>query len=341
MKLLSVWLFVFVIIAPVPGILFSSSRPKEQKMVPPGDTQKAPQSVRKNVVVLTDLDDPLITPIIDFINTSTGLSISLLKEKPLSDSQYDLYMGVCTPEQIPVISAYRSTVWEKTDSFSRQQGVFIWALWHSSVAINTLFFEDRDRVVSRLLTDYTGKLTTINPLNDSLMLLVFFTLTEVYGNEIIEELCSVVPIYQEDRNSLAFSIESGQYPIALGIDGYFRKSMSEGYPLELSYAPFGGDKYPETTVRGENIAFIPEYARNMKGAEYVIDFLGSEIFQGHLEGTCFTPVQHGRADLEDSARSAGNVIPVKCSATGFEKFKKLWLETAYPEGVINLISQPK
>lgn len=330
---------MFMFTVPVPGILFSSSRPKEKEIVPSEEIQKAPSSVRKKVAVLTDLDDQLIIPITSFINTNTGLSITLLKEKPLSDSQYDLYMGMCTPEQIPVISAYRSPVWDKIESFSHHQGVFTWATWHSSVAINTLFFEDREIPVSRLLEDYTGKLTTINPLNDSLMLLVFFTLNEIYGSEIIEDICSVVPIYQENRDSLVFSIESGQYPITLGIDGYSRKSISEGYPLELSYASFGGEKYPRTTVRGENIAFIPKQTRNMKGAEFIIDFLGSETFQDHLENTCFTPVLHPQAERENSTPSAGSVIPAKCSSSGFDEFKKLWVEIAYPEGTINLISQ--
>jgi hypothetical protein len=341
MKFFNLCFLVCVITVPASGIVLAGSRPKEQESAPPEDTQKALPSVRKNVAVLTDLDDPLIAPIIDFIDTVTGLSLSLPKEKHLPDGQYDLYMGACTPEHIPAISDYRSPVWEKTDSSFHRQGVFVWAQWHSSVAINTLFFDDREIVVSRLLTEYTGKLTTLNPIHDSLMLLVFYTLAEIYGNEIIEELCGVVPIFQEERNSLAFSIESGQYPIALGIDGYFRKSISEGYPLELSYAPFGEDKYPRTTVRGENIAFIPDHARNMQGAKHVIDFLGDEIFQRHLEGTCFTPVLHRGEEREDSARSTGNVIPAKCSAPGLEEFKKLWLETAYPEGVKNLIPQPE
>jgi hypothetical protein len=332
---MKVWLFFFLFLLYVPGILFPSSRPEEQEEAQSPEIQKAPPAVRKNVIVLSDLDVPLINPVIDFINASTGLSLNLSKENHDSSPQYDLYMGMCMPEQLSDIADYRSPAWEKVAASFSRQGVFTWAQWQSSIAINTLFFEDRDIALSRLLENYTGKLTTINPLQDILMLRVFFTLYEVYGVEIIEDICSVVPVFKTERESLVFSIESGQYPIALGVDGYFRQSVSEGYPLEISTASFGGDKYPRTTVRGEGIAFIPEQTRNMEGAKYVIDFLGSDLFQDHLKDTLFTPVLH--AGREDSPRDPESVIQAMCSSTGLEEFKKLWLAIAYPEGTEELI----
>jgi len=331
---MKVWLFVIVLLLHAPAILFSSSRPEEPKEAP-SDVEKAPSSVRKNVVVLTDLDVLHINPVIDFINENTGLSLNLSKEKNGSNTQYDLYLGTCMPEQFPDISDYRSPSLGKAAVSLHRKGVFTWAWWHSSVVVNSLFFEDRDIALSRLLEDYTGKLTTINPFQDSLMFRVFYTLYEAYGAEIIEDICSVVPVFKTDRDSLVFSIESGQYPIALGVDGYFRKSVSKGYPLEIFDTSFGGDKYPLTTVRGENIAFIPEQTRNMEGAKYVIDFLGSDLFQNHLEDTLFTPVMH--TGKEDSPLDPGNTIQAKCGSTNFEEFKKLWLTIAYPEGTEELI----
>ncbi len=335
LAVMKVWLFLIVLLLHAPAILFSSSRPEEQQEAPSADIEKAPPSVRKNVVVLTDLDVPLINPIIDFINKSTGLSLNLSKEKNNSNTRYDLYMGTCLPEQPYDISDYRSPAWGKTAASFSRQGVFTWARWQSSVVVNSFFFEDRDIALSRLLEDYTGNLTTINPFQDSLMFRVFFTLYEAYGAEIIEDICSVVPVFKTDRDSLVFSIESGQYPIVLGVDGYFRKSISKGYPLEIFTTSFGGDKYPLTTVRGENIAFIPAQTLNMEGAKYVIDFLGSDLFQNHLEDTLFTPVLH--AEREDSTIAPEGVIQVKCGSTGFEEFRKLWVSIAYPEGTKELI----
>jgi ABC-type Fe3+ transport system substrate-binding protein len=320
--------------------LYCSSK-KDDSDVKPEQFYKAPSHIKKTVYIFTDFDSYIILPLLQFINEQTGLSCSLTtqKKKTSTADNFDLYIGTCMTFDQKDIAEYSSKAWSRLDTTLHKNGVFIWSAWYSCVAYNSLLKETMDLYTSNDLSELIGEITTIFPVNDNFLLIIFYTLYQTYGEEIIEDLNNAIPLYRKNAEELIFTVESGQYPVVLGIDGYFRSSISKGYPLRLLYSSFAEDKYPVTTVSGNNIAFISSKADNRDGAEYIIDFLGSTLFQSYLAENNFTPVMSITVeDMETEIEEIkpDKVIPAMCDRHGFEEFKKTWTQIAYPEGIEGL-----
>jgi len=332
---------------------FSCSSYKGDTMVPEEPLYKAPSQIKKTIEVFSNFDRDMIIPVIQFINSSTGLSCSLTAKSEgikVLKGKYDLFIGTCFQDDPVNIVNYSSGTWSKIGSSFYKDGVFIWSKWHSCLAVNSIFTEELNIEVPNTLPVEAahelplliGKITTVNPVNDPLLLSVFSTLYRTYGKDILIDINNMVPLYRSSREELIFAVESGQYPAVLGIDGYFQNSISKGYPISIVYSSFSKEKYPVTTVSGNNIVFIPADANNREGAKYIIDFMASSIFQSFLLNSYFMPIlktspQTGNQDL--STDEPEKVLPLECDKSGLEELKQVWEELAFPKGTKKILNQ--
>ena len=245
----------------------------------------------------------------------------------LTQFTYDLFFGTCVEVDYTRIYDYISTSWKDVDQSYHKNGVYTWSIWKSCIAYNTLFSKEFALEAPNALETIIGKLSAIDPLKDQLLFFVFYTLYQTYGEQILVDIDNAIPQYRESKEELIFTIESGQYPVVIGIDGYFRDPLSRGYPIKILYSSFNEEKYPVTTVTGNNIIYIPENTTNRKGAEFVIDFMATEIFQSYLVHTYFTPIL-GNAlandTLERFRKKSDNAMNLSCDEKGFDEFKQRW-----------------
>jgi hypothetical protein len=333
-------LVALLVLALPSHFLFPSKKDDQQ---PSEETvHRAASSIRKNINVLSNLGETTITPILDFINTQTGLACGLRNIKygeVTADLQYDLFIGFCFDIKGEKIFNYESSGWKERKISHVHEGVFTWSKWHSCLALNNLFLNEQSMDEIESFEMLTGKITALNPEKDPLIQAVFFTLYKKYGRDFLIEINDAVPLYRESKEELIFAVESGQYSGTFGIDGYFRKSIAGGYPISIYYRSFNKGKYPAITVSGENIAFIPEKSMNREGAAFVIDFMSSEIFQSFIEESAFTPVTVDNLQVGDHfSRLPEEVIPVECDPEGLEDFIDAWKQIAFPEATVDLIS---
>jgi len=295
-------------------------------------TPKVPSSIKKRVEVLSNMNQEIISPLLDFIDTQTGLQYRLSIQENFffaSERHYDLFIGTCPQVESIKISRYKSKALSSLDPALYANGVLVWSRWYSCIAVNRLFSEEIDFEQKKL----KGKITSVKLENDRFMWLVLYTLYRKYGKAILEDINALIPLYKESRQELIFTIESGGYPSVLGIDGYFKKSIEKGYPIDIFYSSFSPEKYPSITVAGENVAFIPEGAENTEGAGYVLDYLTGSAFQSFLLQTPFWPVLH--SDKEEPK----DVIPIECDMKENEAFETLWREIAFPEIIQEIVEE--
>jgi len=287
------------------------------------ETYTIPHSISPHVAVLSDFDETAIVPILTLINEYTGLECELVPySEEDSNEDFDVFIGCCTDYPVQNILPYTSSSNSRAHS---QRGVYKWSLWRSCLVVNTVLHKPTDDGFSLY-----GKITALNPMNDRLTAASMYTLYRQYGREILFALNDLIPLYAQTGTDLIFAVESGKYEGAFAIDGYFKSSIEEGYPVSFNYHALNSERYPVTAVQGENIAFIPENAPNRHGAEHIIDFMASEPFQSFLKRSSFHPYS-GNADAE--ALSMEDYLPVILDKNWFEQFKAVWEEIVFPEGI--------
>jgi hypothetical protein len=311
----------------------------KKRATAPADQEsfRAPPDVRKTVLVSSNFERGIIASVLRLIDSRTGLECRLAEQEAgtsLPHGGYDLFLGTCSEADRREVKRYSSRELKKLDPSLFSDGVLVWGAWYSCLAINGLFSPDVSPAPEKL----RGKLAVVNPLNDRLMWLILYTLYGRYGRSVLEDLNSLVPTYRDSRADLVFSVESGGYPAVLGVDGYFFESIRNGYPIELVYSGFLGEKYPVTTVVGRNIAWVSQDAENPDGAGFIMDFLASPAFRSLLSETFFHPPVPGEeaAGSGTSRAPAGrpdlaSALPVRCDTADAAAFDELWNQIAFPE----------
>ena len=316
--------------------IYSSSKKEETEPQKEDQSYRAPSNIKRRVNVLSNLEESSVLPVLEFINSQTGLSCRLIQwtdDFSHQEGEFDLFLGICSGVIRENIYNYSSNTLNSIDPTLYRDGVLTWSKWYSCIALNTLFAEEF--VLD--LKELTGKITMVKPENDPLLFIVLYTLYRKYGRPILEDINGIIPLYRNSREELVFTIESGQYPAVLGIDGYFRESIEKGYPIRILYSSISELKYQVTTVSGDNIAFIPESAENRHGAEYILDFLTSSAFQSFLEKTHFTPVL--LTTVASTQEPPANVLPADCDLSDVEEFKQMWTEIAFPEVIKDFVDE--
>lgn len=330
-------LLLLLIFLTIPFLLSYSAR-KEGEGVEEEKTFIVPPEIKKDVVLLSNLEDSIIGEIINFMNSKTGLSCQLinLEGSKIQKETYDLFLGSGIPYDTENILNYHSRAWVSINPIYINNGIYVWSTWNGSFILNNLFAENTSDNAN-LLKNYQGKITTINPLRDPLVLIFFYTLYKHYGEGIIIDINNSIPIYLNSREELIFALESGQYPGALGIEGYFKKSVEKGYPLSVIYGGFAGDRYKKTSVSGKNIAFIPKNSSNVEGAGHIVDFMASSIFQKFLDLTPFNPIYNDTN--ETLTGQTGDFLIPDLDEEGLEEFKRIFEGIAFPEELKKALSK--
>jgi len=330
-------IFSFVFFSAIPLLYCSSKKAEEKPAEEPAF--KVPSGVPKKITVFSNLNISSISPILEFINSKTGLRCSLNEKSGksyLPEGNYDIFIGLCVKDRSIKIYNYNSQTWDAVPAKYHKSGIYTWSKWYSCLAVNSVIAEGFTIHRSNILKRLIGKVTAANPVNDLHTLAVLNTLYQAYGPEILIEINNSIPLYMETREDLIFSIESGQYSGAIAIDGYFRDSINKGYPVGIFYESFIIEKYPVTTVSGTNAAFIPEASSNREGAGYVIDFMAGVTFQTFIANTYYTPVL--AVNGEDEGKSQFPPEPQKtllfeCSSSWMDALKKKWENIISPEGL--------
>ena len=319
---------------------------------------KAPSQTRKALEVLSPFDEPLLLPLLKFIDAGTGLNCRQVKLEGgnrFSEYEYDLYLGPM-PKRLPEeIDPLESSSWKSLDPSLSERGVHTWSSWHGCIALNTILTLDNNGLEANALAALVGKLTAVSPDRDLFTLAILTALSSAYGTGILQEISNAIPTYRGSREELAFSIESGQYAGALGAAGFFRRSALKGYPIEVRFSSLNRAKYPVTAVYGKNVAFIPAASRNKEGAAYLIAFLAEGTFQEHLAGGSGGRVTGGSSvpallpfdpiDPEALAKTGWKAVypPQKALIewtydwAALEETRKAWEAVAYPEGVRDIL----
>jgi hypothetical protein len=326
-------LFLFLILCP--HLWVQPSSKKKEPIIEEEKSYRAPSNIKKRVGVISNFEQGTISPILEFINAQTGLECRLIRQLNIPQDNaaaqgedYDLFLGTC-PQRIPEkIMKRNAKALKGLDPSLYRDGVLIWSRWYSCIAVNRLFSEEIELNPEKL----KANLTTVDPQKDRLLWLVLYTLYDAYGKGILEDINNLIPLYRESPEELIFTIESGSYPSVLGIDGYFTESIKKGYPIDLVYSSFSRNKYPVTTVAGENIAYIPRSSENPEGADYILDFLMGTLFQRYLAERSFRPA------LSENQKPQ-NTIPAQCNFDRADEFHTQWMEIAFPEIIEEMIEK--
>lgn len=329
-------IFSFIFCSTI-SLLYCSSKKAEEKPAEEPAFQ-VPSGVQKKITVFSNLNNSSISPVLEFINSKTGLSCRLHENSGknyLPDVNYDIFIGFCVNDRSIKIYNYNSPAWDAVPAEYHKIGVYTWSKWYSCLAVNTVLMKNFTIHRSNALKKLIGKVTTANPVTDLLTLAVLNTLYQAYGTEILIEINNSIPLYMETGEDLIFAIESGRYSSAIAIDGYFRNSINRAYPIGIFYESFIIEKYPVTTVSGTNTAFIPETSSNREGAGYVIDFMAGSTFQTFIAGACFTPVLAVGGGEEESQfpPEPEKTLLFECSLSGMDELIKKWEDIIYPEGL--------
>ncbi len=333
--------FIFILIYAAPA-LFAASKPKEEQTEEKPE-YNVPQGVPRWITVFSNLEKKSMTGILQFINKSTGLNCKLSEEngrRLLPDGDYDIYIGINLNDKSLNIHNYDSGSWAEINPEYKKKGVYTWSKWFSCFAVNNVIEENFSIYRSNVLRSLKGKITMADPADDAVTLSIIGTLYRLYGKEILIDINSTVPFYRDAGEDLVFTIESGQYSGAIGLSGYFKQSMTAGYPINIFYESFDPNKYPVTTVSGTNIVYIPDTSSNKEGAEFLIDFLAKSYFQTFLLNTYYSPIievstEEGTGILFPEVPD--NTLPFDPDISIFEEVLIIWNEILYPEGVKELV----
>lgn len=342
MKSLLLYLSSIFILIYLPSALFAASKPKEER-TEEGPEYIVPQGVPRWITVFSNLEKNSMTEILQFINKSTGLNCKLNEESGrslLPDGDYDIYIGINLNDRSLNIHNYDSSLWAEINPEYKKRGVYTWSKWSSCLAVNNVIEENFSIYRSNVLRSLKGKMTMADPADDAVTLSIIGTLYRLYGKEILIDINNTIPFYRDTGEDLVFTIESGQYSSAIGISGYFKKSMIAGYPIDIFYESFNSNKYPVTTVSGTNIVYIPETSSNKEGAEFLIDFLAKSLFQTFLLNTYFTPIIEVPTEEETGflfPEVPENTLPFDPDLSAFEEVLIIWNEILYPKGVRELV----
>jgi hypothetical protein len=344
-RLLAALALLALLPLPAPGPSGSQKKKEPRPKEPAPAAEKpyrAPPSMKKTILILSPYDEGLLRPITDFIEDATGLACRNLARKEgratAGDAQFDLYIGPLMRTPPTGVYPYESPEWRGFDPSLRVNGVFIWSTWYSCLSLNTLVPVDPVSVRANALSALFGKLTAVDPGADLHTNAILAALRGRYGADAVRDIADSIPVYRNTREELVFAVESGQYAAVLGLEGDFRASIARGYPLAIDFGSLNAAKYPVTTVRGRNAAFIHRSAPNREGAEFLVDFMGQEAFQSFLAATPFVPLDP-RLLAAKGVKTAypSAVVDWVYDEADMRDARALWESLAFPEGVGDLV----
>lgn len=315
----------------------------------PGPESTAPREMKKALRVLSDLDKQLMEPIIELINSATGLECILVES-----GSFDVFAGFFSHYPAEKILHYHSARWGKKQresghssiNFASKNGVYTWSLWQSCFVFNKVLVQetepaaggktpaqkDDQEKISPVPEELQGKITAMDPRADPLTLSVFYTLYKKYGIKVLRDLDRLIPVYYESRTRLTQAVESGRYAGAYTIDGYFNASVHRGYPLRITSTSISPLRYPLTAVQGKNTAFIPRASHNPEGAKLFIDFLAADMLQEHLEKSAFIPIAASTVPKAEEGKQV-EFLPAEYHPEQCKELIETWENIAFPEGV--------
>ena len=314
--------FLLLIVAFVLSVRIEGASTKQREGSETGKKQTPPPSVPKELSVYSDLEEGFILEILRFIDDATGLECRLVKGGESADG-FDIYIGSFFTPPPEAVHHYSSDTWHNMDT-----SIVRWSSWQSGIAFNDILLgEEREKPESNPKRRYmlTGKISAVDPLKDMYTAAVLFTLYKKYGKQVLVYIDGNIPLYLDNRQELTAALENGRYAGVFTIDGYIIPAIMGQYPIHIDYSALDSDRFPVTSVRGFNRAFISNKTTNPRGSEYFVDFLATGRLRKFVGERFFiTP---------PFSENAPNFLPLALDPGWFETFSEVWKEVTQPEGI--------
>ena len=236
-----------------------------------------------------------MTDFLKDLKDETGLEVDSLKgsggvlwsriESEFPNVQADMQWGslhsfTLLAEEKDMLHAYKSPEWEAVpDQFKDPDGKWYgWSYWFNVVAVNTDLLEelglDKPTSWADLLDpQYEGELVITDPGTSTTGYVFVSTIIQLMGEEegwaYLEALNKNVGQYVQSGSAPAQMVAEGEYAIGISWDGAVFSRIAEGYPMDY-VIPEEGVGYDLDCI------FIFKGAKNLEGAQKVIDYVGSE-----------------------------------------------------------------
>lgn len=247
------------------------------------------------VSIYTPNTEEEMTDFLDDMKDATGIEADSFKasggvlwsrvESEFPEVGADLQWGflhsfVLMAEQKDMLHSYKSPEWEEVpDQFKDPDGKWYgWSYWFNVIVVNTELLEELGLEAPTSWDDlidpkYKGEIVMPDPGTATTAYVIASTIMQLKGEdagwEYLEALNKNVDQYPQSGSAPAQMVAEGEYAIGISWDGAVFQRMEEGYPIDY-VIPEEGVGYDLDCIA------IFKGAKNIKAAEKVIDYVGSE-----------------------------------------------------------------